>query len=104
MSEEKFFYANGVEAQAGTYDITVKFLRVGSPTVLQVTGTMNVREAKPELLETLSVSMAPSHAKSMMAALAAGIVAYEKGVGGKVQVSAAVEKAFQDAIARLLEK
>lgn len=84
MAEDKFFYANGAEMAVTPYDVTMKFLRNGSSTssVGSAPNTAGApMEATPTILDTMSVSMSPSHAKTVAAAMLHLIREYEKQYG-----------------------
>ena len=101
MSDEvKFFYANGLEIQAGSFDITMKFLRLGAKTKLTPPGQKLVvaGQAPPEIFDSLSVTMSPSHAKIALSSLMRGILNYENSSGAKIQMQPEMESLFNDAV------
>lgn len=84
-SDEKFFYANGAEMAMSVYDITFKFLRNGSVSsnvgsVPAAAGTMQVGVGST-VLDSMAVSMSPSHAKMIAIGLLGLLDAYEQNHG-----------------------
>lgn len=79
-NEPKFFYANAMEMAASPYDISLKFMRNGAEVAKPVVPGTTV-EATAVLLDSLAVSMSPSHFKAMLPGLVKIVVEYEKQFG-----------------------
>lgn len=73
------FYTNAMELALSAYDVTLRFLRNGSDN--SAAAGPGPTESKVVVLDSLIVSMSPSHLKAMMPALIIAIVEYEKMFG-----------------------
>lgn len=96
--DKQFFYSNGLEISVSPYDITLKFLRQGSPE-----GAAPGVELQPQKLAELSVAMSPAHAKAMLSGLYTSIMSYEQSVGA-IALQADAQKIFDETFAPLLKK
>lgn len=96
--DEQFFYANGLELAVSPYDITLKFLRQGTPE-----GAAPGVELQPKRIAELSVAMSPVHAKAMLSGLYTAIMGYEESVGA-IALPAEAQKTFNETFALLLKK
>ena len=80
MADEKFFYANGSEIGIGPYDLTLKFLRTGTADPrgqLMPRSEGAPKELAPIALDSMQVSMSPSHGKAILVGLAEALIQYE---------------------------
>jgi hypothetical protein len=96
-TDKNFFYANGMELAVSTYDISLKFLRNGSPSNA-VPGVPNA----PARLDEIIVAMSPGHAKAMLAGLYKTIVDYEENIG-PITIGSAEEVHFMKTFGPLIK-
>lgn len=76
MNNDDFFYANGLELGVSPYDFTFKFLRQSPQD--NAAGGDNVPSQQNA---QFSISMSPTHAKSILAGLLDAVSVYEQTVG-----------------------
>jgi hypothetical protein len=82
MSEPRFFYANSTEVGMSGYDMTLKFMRNGTPgDVGQYASPGGVTQAQTVVQDILAVGMSPSHAKAVVAGLLRAVLSYEEQYG-----------------------
>lgn len=80
--EGKFFYANSLEVAVSPFDISMKFMRNGTETAQKPAATSEINpNAAISVLDAMTVSMSPSHAKAMVPALLRLVQEYEKQFG-----------------------
>ncbi len=80
--EEKFFYTNSVQVAITPYDFSLKFTRNGTETdnTPRPSGTLKV-DVPAKVLDVMTVSMSPSHAKALLVALKQIVDMYEQRHG-----------------------
>lgn len=82
MQDDHFFYANGTEIGASTYDVSLKFLRNGTPKPGTLTITSSqASQVQPVNQDFITIAMSPGHAKAVVVGLANAIIDYEKLFG-----------------------
>ena len=98
-TDNKFFYANGVEIAVTSYDFSLKFLRLGLPEGATFGGTINV----PSRLDECIIAMSPGHAKAMLSSLYKSVLDYENNIGS-ITLDSEAQKVFMETFGALLNK